>query len=98
MLCLRKLFFSLASFFVIGGLVIALAPRAQAATSAEPYSIIMLSGQSNAEGTGTSRSSISPALGTHPADDNTQIYWSVGIGVCDGTGDSSTLQTLTNDT
>lgn len=51
---------------------------AQAATSSEPYSVLVVAGQSNAQGDNSFFYQMNPPLGSHPADNATKIMWSTG--------------------
>jgi hypothetical protein len=50
----------------------------QATTSTEPYSVLVIAGQSNAQGDMSFHTNMNPPLGSHPADSATKIMWSTG--------------------
>lgn len=49
-----------------------------ASTSVEPYSVLVVAGQSNAQGNNSFHFHMNPPLGSHPADSATKIMWSTG--------------------
>ena len=52
--------------------------KSEASTSTEPYSVLVVAGQSNAQGDESYAALMDPPLGSHPADSATKIMWSMG--------------------
>lgn len=52
--------------------------KSEANTSVEPYSVLVVAGQSNAQGDESYAGYMDPPLGSHPADSATKIMWSLG--------------------
>lgn len=69
--------FSLLGLLIVGTLFYSrTVHNTSAATIPEPYSVVVVAGQSNAQGVGGLASQIVPALGSHPADAATLMMYS----------------------
>lgn len=62
---------------IISGLLSTI-QNSEATTSVEPYSVLVVAGQSNAQGDESYSALMDPPLGSHPADSATKIMWSLG--------------------
>ena len=74
---LTKIFAIFISLTILAGLFLS-QNISYAATSDEPYSVLVVAGQSNAQGDNSFFSAMNPPIGSHPADSATKIMWSTG--------------------